>query len=100
VSLGVGVEEVIRPRVVLVDAALDQPHAKDAGVEVEILLRRAGDGRDVVEAVDAAHAGILYHRCAAPADRVGRGRFAGDALRVRCYEVFLAWASSAVRISE
>jgi hypothetical protein len=49
---GVGVEEVVGAGVVLVDALLHQPHAEHAGVEVEILLRRAGDGGDVVEALD------------------------------------------------
>ena len=41
VPLGVGVEEVIGAGVVLVDALLHQPHAEHAGVEVQVLLRRA-----------------------------------------------------------
>ena len=49
---GVGVEQVIGAGIVLVDALLDEPHAQDAGVEVEILLRRAGNRGDVVQPVD------------------------------------------------
>ena len=52
-ALGVRVEEVIRAGIVLVDAALDEPHPEDSGVKVEVLLRRTGDGRDVVQAVNA-----------------------------------------------
>jgi len=37
-SFGVGVEEVVRSWVILVDALLDQRHSEDAGVEVEVLL--------------------------------------------------------------
>ncbi len=47
----VRIEEVIRARVVLVDAFLDQAHAEHAGVEIEVLLRGAGDGGDVVQSV-------------------------------------------------
>ena len=58
-ALRVGIEEVIGPGVVLVDALLDEPHAEHAGVEVEVLLRGPGDGGDVVESVDGAHILIL-----------------------------------------
>ena len=51
----VGIEEVIRARVVLIDALLDQSHPEDAAVEVEVLLRGPGDGGDVVQAVDGSH---------------------------------------------
>ena len=51
-SFGVCVEQVIRAGVILVDALLDEPHAQDAGVEVEIFLRRAGNRGDVVQPVD------------------------------------------------
>ena len=54
-SFGVRIEEVVGARVVLIDALLDQPHAEHAAVEVEILLRRPGDGGDVVESVDGSH---------------------------------------------
>ena len=54
VTLGVRIKEVVRAGIVLVDAALDQAHAEDSGVEVEVFLRRSGDGRDVVEAVDVS----------------------------------------------
>ena len=53
--LGIGVEEVIGAGIVLVDALLHQPHAEHARIEVEVLLRGARDGRDVVQAVDASH---------------------------------------------
>ena len=54
-SFRVGIEQVIGAGIVLVDALLDEPHAEHAGVEVEVLLRRSGDGRDVMQAVDALH---------------------------------------------
>ncbi len=44
----VGEIEVIGVRDVLVDRAFDHPHAQNAGVEVVVLLRVAGDGGDVV----------------------------------------------------
>ena len=37
-TCGVGVEQVISTGIVLVDAALDEPHPEDARVEVEVLL--------------------------------------------------------------
>ena len=44
----VGVEEMVRPRHVLVDGLLYQPHPHDSNVEVEILLRIPSDDRDVM----------------------------------------------------
>ena len=51
----VRIEEVIGARVVLIDRFLDQAHAEDAGVEVEVLLRRPGDRGDVMKPVDTIH---------------------------------------------
>ena len=59
--LRVGVEEVVGAGIVLVDAALHEPHAEHAGVEVEVLLRGSGDRGDVVEPVDALHAHSMEH---------------------------------------
>ena len=53
VPLLVRVEEVVDGRVVLVDRLLDQPQAENAGVEVDIPRRVAGDAGDVVDAVQA-----------------------------------------------
>ena len=61
-SFRVGIEEVVGARVVLVDALLDQAHAEHAAVEVEVLLRRPGDGGDVVQSVDGAHV-LILDRC-------------------------------------
>src|SRR6478672_7851863 len=47
-SFGIRVEEMVGTRIVLVDAPLDEAHAKDARVEVEILLCRSRNRRDVV----------------------------------------------------
>src|SRR6185295_5029825 len=55
VTLGIGVEEVIRVGHVLVDGALDQAKAERPGVEVQVLLGIPADGRDVMDAVDGAH---------------------------------------------
>ena len=52
-TLGVGVEQMVGAGVILVHAALDQAHAQDAGIEVEVLLRRPGDRRDVMQTVNA-----------------------------------------------
>jgi hypothetical protein len=54
-AFGVGIEEMVGTGIVLIDALLDEAHAEDAGVEVEILLRRTGDGGDVMQPVHAAH---------------------------------------------
>ena len=55
---GVGVEQVVGAGVVLVDASLDQAHAEDSGIKVEVFLRRTGNRGDVVKAVDGGH-GVL-----------------------------------------
>ncbi len=60
-AVGVGVEQMVGGGIVLVDAALDQPHAEDAGIEVEVFLRRTRDRGDVVDAVDPVHA-PLYRK--------------------------------------
>ena len=70
-ALGVRVEEVIGARVVLVHAPLDQVHAQDAGVEIDVLLRRARDGGDVVETVDAPQPVL---QCRMPTACLWRGR--------------------------
>ena len=57
-AFGVRIEQVVGARVVLIDAALDEPHAENAGIEVEVLLRRAGDRGDVMKAVDS---GFIFH---------------------------------------
>jgi hypothetical protein len=54
-ALGIGVEEVVRVGRVLVDGALDQAQAENSGVEIKVFLGLAGDGRDVMDAVDRAH---------------------------------------------
>ena len=51
----IGVEEMIRARIVLVDGLLHQPHAENAGIEIDVLLCVAGDGGDVVDPVNSAH---------------------------------------------
>ena len=48
----VAVEEVVDGRVVLVDRLGDHPEAEDARVEVDVPAGVAGDGCDVVEAVE------------------------------------------------
>src|SRR5262249_4041121 len=53
--LGVGVEQMVGAGIVLIDAALDQPHPQPARVEVEILLRRPRNRGDVMDAVDTTH---------------------------------------------
>ncbi|CAN5201180.1 hypothetical protein BH20GEM2_BH20GEM2_09100 [soil metagenome] len=47
----VGVEEMIGVGGILVDRALHEAHSQHAGVEVEVLLRIAGDHGDVMDAV-------------------------------------------------
>src|SRR5262249_37494068 len=44
--------EVVGLGVVEVDGAFDQAETEDAGVEVQVVLRVAGDGGDVVNAQD------------------------------------------------
>src|SRR5262249_46291888 len=55
VTLGVGIEEMIGARVVLIDTLLDEPHAEYTCVEVQVLLGRAGNRRNVMKAVDVPH---------------------------------------------
>ena len=51
VPFGVGIKQVVCAWIILVDAALHQAHTKDSRVKIEVFLRRAGDGGDVVESV-------------------------------------------------
>ena len=60
------VEEVIGAGVVLVDASLDEPHPQDSRVERQVLLRMAGDRRDVMNAVDRSLAAHRLHLPLAP----------------------------------
>src|SRR5436190_21443136 len=53
---GIGVEQVVSARIVLVHALLDQPHAENTGVEIEVLLCGSRTRRDVMQPVDAFHA--------------------------------------------
>ena len=48
----VPVEEVVDGRVVLVDALLDEPQPEHPSVEVDVAGRVAGDGGDVVDALE------------------------------------------------
>lgn len=61
VSVGVGIEEVVGAGIILIHAFLHQTHAEDSGVEIEILLRRAGDGGDVMKAADWLHERVTNH---------------------------------------
>ena len=54
-SVRVGIEEMVRAGVVLVDALLHEAHAEQPGVEVEVLLRVAADRGDVMNAGDVGH---------------------------------------------
>ena len=58
VTFRIGVEEVVRAGIVLVDAPFDQAHPENPGVKVEVLLRRPGNGGDVVKAM---HLGYGFH---------------------------------------
>ena len=51
----VGVEQVIGVGRVLIHRLLDEAHAEDADVEVDVLLRIAGVDGDVVQACDGSH---------------------------------------------
>src|SRR5512146_1550428 len=53
--VGIGIEQVVRPRIVLIHALLHQPHAKHVGVELEVLARVARDRGDVMDAGDVGH---------------------------------------------
>ena len=55
----VGIEEMVGSGIVLVDAPLDETHSEHAGVEIQVLLRRPRDRRDVMQSVDAIHVVIL-----------------------------------------
>ncbi len=53
--LRVRIEEMISPGIVLVHTLLHQAHPQHARVKIEILLRRPGNRRDVMESVDSFH---------------------------------------------
>ena len=68
-TLRIRIEQVIGARIVLVHALLDQAHAEDTGIEVEVFLRRPGDGGYVMKAVDSAHDNPRDHPKVAKPDR-------------------------------
>src|SRR6202035_3891210 len=86
----VAVVEVVAAGVVEVDRLLDQAQPEDAGVEVDVLLRVASDGGDMVDAGDL-HGGPnkagcdLYSRQSAGAPHprrvLSRRRFPRDGTR-------------------
>jgi hypothetical protein len=74
----VAVIEVVRARVVEVDRLLDEAQAQQPRVEVEVGLRDAGDGRDMVNAGKGRGHGIL--RAAKP--RYARTRATASACQL------------------
>jgi hypothetical protein len=54
-SFGVGIEKVVGVGGVLIDAALDEAHPHDAGVELDVLLRVTRDAGDMVKTGNAFH---------------------------------------------
>ena len=72
VAFGVGIEEVVGTRVVLVHAPLDQAHAEHARVEIEVLLRRTGDRRDVVDTRAPRHRSLPETEPSAPNPKFAR----------------------------
>jgi hypothetical protein len=85
-AVRVGIEKVVGAGVILIHAALDEAHPEDAGVEIEVLLRRTGDGRDMMKSSNGLHraSGIIapratkrYGKCVRPALKKRRFESAG-----------------------
>jgi len=55
ISVRICVEQMIGARIVLINASFHQPHSQNAGIEIQVLLRRSGDRRDVMKSVDGVH---------------------------------------------
>ncbi len=53
--LGIGIEEMIRAGVILVDAFLDQPHPEHVDVEIQILLCGSGDRSNMMKSSERLH---------------------------------------------
>jgi len=53
--IAVGVKEVVRARRILVDALLHETHAEDAGIEIDVFLRIAGDAGHMMKSADFRH---------------------------------------------
>ena len=51
----VRVEKMVSAGIILVHTFLHQPHPEHARVEIEILLRRSGDRRDVMKSANVPH---------------------------------------------
>jgi hypothetical protein len=54
-AFGVGVEKVVGAGIVLVHASLDQAHPEHARVEIQVLLGRPGNGRDMMKSLNVFH---------------------------------------------
>src|SRR2546422_3386729 len=54
-AVRVRIKQMVGAGIVLVDRLLDEPHAEDTRVEIEVFLRRSGNRRDVMKSVDALH---------------------------------------------
>ena len=53
--LRVRVEEMIRAGVILVHAALYEPHPENARIKIQVFLRWTRDSRDVMKSMDSMH---------------------------------------------
>src|SRR3954451_3581100 len=73
-ALLVGVKEVVDGRIVLVDGLLDQPHAEDANVEVNVAGGVARNAGDVVDAFEAHLATVTIGCWLSPLALVPRPR--------------------------
>ena len=51
-AVAITIVKMVSARIVEVDRALDQPQPEQVGVEVQVTLRIAGDGGDVMESTD------------------------------------------------
>jgi hypothetical protein len=54
-AVGVRVEKVVGAGIVLVHASLNEPHPEHTGVEIDVLLRWARNGRDMMKSSDGLH---------------------------------------------
>ena len=63
VTFRIRIEKMVGPGIILVHTFFHEAHPENARIKIQVLLRRPGDGSDVMESVDRVHrAGTIAWR--------------------------------------
>ena len=54
-TVRIGIEKMVGPGIILVHTFLHEAHPENARIKIQVLLRRPGDGRDVMKSPHRLH---------------------------------------------